>query len=48
MKNTNFIHTDLDSLIKNNSNINAIVSPANSYGWMNGGIDQFINKLLKQ
>jgi O-acetyl-ADP-ribose deacetylase (regulator of RNase III) len=46
MKNTSFIHTDLDTLIKNNSNINAIVSPANSYGWMNGGIDQFINKLL--
>jgi hypothetical protein len=41
IKNTSFIHTDLDTLIKNDSNINAIVSVANSYGWMNGRIDWF-------
>ena len=46
MSNTKFIHTDLDTLIKQNPFINAIVSPANSYGFMNGGIDRDINKIM--
>jgi O-acetyl-ADP-ribose deacetylase (regulator of RNase III) len=41
-----FLHESLDSLLQKNKDINAIVSPANSYGIMNGGIDRNINDIL--
>jgi len=43
---TNFMHNDLDNVINNNPSINCIVSPANSYGFMNGGIDKDINRIM--
>lgn len=43
---TNFIHDDLENLLNKNSLINCIVSPANSYGFMNGGIDRDINTIM--
>jgi O-acetyl-ADP-ribose deacetylase (regulator of RNase III) len=43
--NFEFIHSDFDQIMLN-KNINAIVSPANSYGYMNGGIDSNINMFL--
>jgi O-acetyl-ADP-ribose deacetylase (regulator of RNase III) len=44
--NSIFIHDDLESLLQKNKNVNAIVSPANSYGFFNGGIDRTINDIL--
>jgi len=43
---TYFVCETLDSLLQKYPEINAIVSPANSYGMMNGGIDTDINRLL--
>jgi O-acetyl-ADP-ribose deacetylase (regulator of RNase III) len=43
--NCEFVHSDLDILLMN-KNVNAIVSPANSYGFMNGGIDRDINRIM--
>jgi O-acetyl-ADP-ribose deacetylase (regulator of RNase III) len=43
--NSIFLCDDLESLIKKYP-INCIVSPANSYGFMNGGIDKVINKIF--
>lgn len=44
--NFQFVCDSLENLVKRYPNINAIVSPANSYGYMNGGIDRYINQLL--
>jgi hypothetical protein len=41
-----FVHQDLKNLVKQYPNINTIVSPASSYGDMNGGIDRTINEIL--
>jgi O-acetyl-ADP-ribose deacetylase (regulator of RNase III) len=41
-----FYCEDLETLILKYPNINAIISPANSYGFMNGGIDRTIDKIL--
>lgn len=42
-----FIATDVDTLI-NNYKMDAIVSPANSYGFMTGGIDRALNKTFNK
>jgi O-acetyl-ADP-ribose deacetylase (regulator of RNase III) len=44
--NSLFIHCDLNDLVQKYAEINAIISPANSYGFMNGGIDRNINEIL--
>ncbi|ATZ80686.1 macro domain containing protein [Bodo saltans virus] len=46
IKGVKFVCGFLDDVMKNHSGINAIVSPANSYGIMNGGIDRDIEKML--
>ena len=45
--NCSFICSDLKTLIATHKNINALVSPANSYGYMNGGIYMYIDEILK-
>lgn len=44
--NSYFIHDNLESLLQKHKFINTIISPANSYGFMNGGIDTVINTIL--
>lgn len=44
--NSIFIHENLKSLLQKNKDVNAVVSPANSYGFFNGGIDSTINTIL--
>jgi O-acetyl-ADP-ribose deacetylase (regulator of RNase III) len=46
IENSIFLHEDLKSLLQKNIFVNAIVSPANSYGFMTGGIDTDINNIL--
>lgn len=41
-KNVEFVHDDLTKLVENYNNY-ILVSPANSFGFMDGGIDYFIN-----
>lgn len=45
--NSIYICSDLAALIQNHPEINSIVSPANSYGFMNGGIDKYIDELFQ-
>jgi O-acetyl-ADP-ribose deacetylase (regulator of RNase III) len=46
IQNSIFLNVTLDSLMQQYKDVNAIVSPANSYGIMNGGIDRNINEIL--
>lgn len=41
----NVIHSSAENLI-NNIKVDAIVSPANSFGWMNGGIDKVYSQMF--
>ncbi len=43
MPEAEFLYCNLDTLIKERPEISAIVSPANSYGIMNGGIDNILH-----
>lgn len=46
IKGFEFVEGDFGQTMQSNSSINCIVSPANSFGLMDGGLDFFINRYL--